>query len=161
MKHNVSEIIYGDEKPAIKATSTRNKPRFSFSKSSEMPIAANLYRCRNKTDPECISKTIDYKTKVIREFIKGLNKSVEENLYHVAYKTKEKRTKLSQQESICLFLKHKANLLRKKDFPLNEEIGKLIPKRKLFKKNNKKKSCVIVSSAGSLSGAKLGAFIGE
>jgi hypothetical protein len=108
-----------------------------------------------------MNKTFDYKNKLIKEFQKSLNKTVDENLYHVDYEQKKTKLLLDKQESICLFLKNKVKLLRKKDFPSKSKVGKIFPKRKLFKKNNKRKSCVIVSSSGSLNGARLGNFIGE
>ena len=47
-----------------------------------------------------------------------------------------------------------------KDAPFNvNKLGKLFPKRKMIRKNEGK-TCVIVSSAGSLTGSQLGKFIG-
>lgn len=155
-KHNVTEIISSVEKPSVR---TKN-PRISFSKMSELtPIASNLFRCpKNKTDIECANKTSEFKNKVISELTKSMARIGEDNIYNVDYQSKTNQTK---KPPVCVLLDNKIKLLRKKDSPFNgNKLGQLFPKHKLFRKS-KGKSCIIVSSAGSLTGSNLGGFVGE
>lgn len=144
------------EKPSV-----RNKnPRIAFSKTSDLTtIASNLFRCpRNKTDHECANKTSEYKNKVIAELRKSMTRISEENIYNVIYQSE---TNQSRKAPVCLLLDGKIKLLRKKDPPFNgNKLGQLFPKQKLFRKS-RGKSCIIVSSAGSLSGSNLGDFISQ
>lgn len=153
---NITERISSVEKPSV-----RNKnPRISFSKTSDLThIASNLFRCpKNKTDVECANKTSEFKNKVIQELVKSVSKLGEENIYNVNYQSETNQTR---KPSICMLLENKIKLLRKKDPPFNKnKLGQLFPKHKLFRKS-KGKSCVIVSSAGSLTSSNLGSFIGE
>lgn len=82
----------------------------------------------------------------------------EENIYNVIYQSE---TNQSRKAPVCMLLDSKIKLLRKKDPPFNgNKLGQLFPKQKLFR-NSKGKSCIIVSSAGSLSGSNLGSFISK
>lgn len=82
----------------------------------------------------------------------------EDNIYNVNYQSDTNRTK---KPPICMLMENKIKLLRKKDPPFNEsKLGQLFPKHKLFRKS-KGKSCIIVSSAGSLTGSNLGGFISK
>ncbi|CRK95040.1 CLUMA_CG008523, isoform A [Clunio marinus] len=151
---NITERISSVEKPSVR---NRN-PRISFSKTSDLtPIASNLFRCpKNKTDVDCANKTFEFKMKVIRELSKSLNRRSEENIYNVDYQSE---TNQKKKLPICMLLNSKIKLLRKKDPPFNvNKLGQLFPKHKLFRKS-KGKSCIIVSSAGSLTGSGLGNFI--
>lgn len=153
---NVTEKISSVEKPSV-----RNKnPRIAFSKTSDLtPIASNLFRCpKSKSDVECANKTAEFKSKVLQELTKSVSRRGEDNIYSVSYHTATNRTGSSP---LCALLGNKIKLLRKKDSPFNEnKLGQLFPKHKLFRKS-KGKSCIIVSSAGSLTGSTLGGFIGE
>lgn len=122
-------------------------------------IASNLFRCpKNKTDVECAIKTSEFRNKVVSELTKSLAKVGEENIYNVDYRSATNQTR---KPAVCMLLNDKIKLLRKKDPPFNEnKLGQLFPKHKLFRKS-KGSSCVIVSSAGSLTGSNLGSFIGE
>lgn len=144
------------EKPSV-----RNKnPRISFSKTSELnTIASNLFRCpRNKTDAECAIKTTEFKNKVLAELTKSMARVGGDNIYSVDYRSETNQTK---KPPVCSLLDNKIKLLRKKDPPFNgNKLGQLFPKHKLFRKS-KGKSCIIVSSAGSLTGSNLGGFVGE
>lgn len=153
---NITERISSVEKPSVK----NNNPRISFSKTSELTqIASNLFRCpKNKTDVECANKTSEFKNKVIQELTKSMGKIGEDNTYNVNYQSETNQTR---KPSICMLLDNKIKLLRKKDPPFNgNKLGQLFPKHKLFRKS-KGKSCIIVSSAGSLTGSNLGSFIGK
>jgi hypothetical protein len=153
---NITERISSVEKPSVK----NNSPRISFSKTSDLTtIASNLFRCpKNKTDVECANKTTEFKNKVILELTKSVGKITDDNIYNVEYQSETNQTK---KPSICMLVNNKIKLLRKKDPPFNEnKLGQLFPKHKLFRKS-KGSSCIIVSSAGSLTGSNLGNFIGE
>lgn len=155
-KHNVTERISSAEKPSVRIKS----PRISFSKTSDLtPIASNLFRCpKNKTDVDCANKTLEFKNKVINELTKSMSRVGEDNIYNVAYQSETNRTK---KPPICMLIENKIKLLRKKDPPFNDsKLGQLFPKHKLFRKS-KGKSCIIVSSAGSLTGSNLGSFISK
>lgn len=153
---NVTEKISSVEKPSV-----RNKnPRIAFSKTSEMTtIASNLFRCpKNKTDVDCVNKTSEFKNKVMQELTKSVGRRGEDNNYNVNYQTASDRT---GRPPVCNLLASKIKLLRKKDPPFNDnKLGQLFPKQRLFKRSEGK-SCIIVSSAGSLTGSSLGGFIGE
>lgn len=153
---NVTEKISSVEKPSV-----RNKnPRIAFSKTSEMTtIASNLFRCpKNKTDVECVNKTSEFKNKVMQELTKSVGRRGEDNNYNVNYQTASNRT---GRPPVCNLLTSKIKLLRKKDPPFNDnKLGQLFPKQRLFRRSEGK-SCIIVSSAGSLTGSSLGGFIGE
>lgn len=82
----------------------------------------------------------------------------EDNVYNVDYQSDANQTR---KPPVCMLIDNKIKLLRKKDSPFtSSKLGQLFPKHKLFKKS-KEKSCIIVSSAGSLTGSELGTFIGE
>lgn len=156
-KHNnVTERISSVEKPSVK-----NKiPRIAFSKNSELTaIASNLFRCpKNKTDVDCANKTSEFKNKVFAELTKSMGRVGEDNVYNVDYQSEANQTR---KPPVCMLIDNKIKLLRKKDPPFTtSKLGQLFPKHKLFKRS-KEKSCIIVSSAGSLTGSDLGNFIGE
>lgn len=153
---NVTEKISSVEKPSVK----NKNPRISFSKTSDLtPMASNLFRCpKNKTDIECANKTSEFKNKVIQELTKSLGRRGEDNIYNVNYPAATNQT---GRPPVCALLNNKIKLLRKKDPPFNiNQLGQLFPKQKLFRKSQGM-SCIIVSSAGSLTGSALGGFIGE
>lgn len=156
MKQNVTERISSVEKPSVK----NKNPRIAFSKTSDLtPIASNLFRCpRNKTDIDCANKTSEFKNKVMLELTKSLSKIGADNTYNVDYQSGTNQTR---KPPVCRLIDNKIKLLRKKDPPFNEnKLGQLFPKQKLFRKS-KGKSCIIVSSAGSLTGSNLGGFISK
>jgi hypothetical protein len=67
--------------------------------------------------------------------------------------------KRNSSTAMNVLMNTRVKTLRKKDAPFNaHRLGELFPKKKLFFKT-KGKSCVIVSSAGSLAGSNLGEFI--
>lgn len=153
---NITEKISSVEKPSVKHKS----PRISFSKTSEMtPIASNLFRCpKNKSDVECANKTSEFKNKVIQELTKSMSRNGEDNIYNVNYQSETNQTR---KPPVCMLLNSKIKLLRKNDSPFNtNKLGQLFPKHKLFRKS-KGNSCIIVSSAGSLTGSNLGEFISK
>jgi len=154
---NVSEKISSVEKPSVRV----KNPRISFSKTSDLtPIASNLFKCPpNKSDVDCTNKTAEFKNKVLLELTKSLERKTEHNSYNVEYRSETNQT---TKPSICLLMKSKIKFLRRKDPPFNIlKLGQLFPQHKQLKKSREGKSCVIVSSAGSLTGSNLGSFIGE
>lgn len=154
MKHNVTERISSVEKPSVK----NKNPRIAFSKTSDLtPIASNLFRCpRNKSDIHCANKTSEFKNKVNQELTKSLSRTGEDNTYDVDYQSETNQTR---SPPVCRLINNKIKLLRKKDPPFSSnKLGQLFPKHKLFQRS-KEKSCIIVSSAGSLTGSDLGGFI--
>lgn len=156
MKQTISEKITSVEKPSV-----RNKnPRISFSKTSELtPIASNLYRCNfNKSEIECRNRTVEFRNKVVSELRKSMSSSGTDNSYNVQYDGKKLNKTVS---SITMLLRNNVKMLRKRDKPFNKhKLGALFPRKKLFQKV-KGKTCVIVSSAGSLASSNLGEFIGN
>lgn len=155
---NVTEKISSLEKPSVKV----KNPRISFSKTSDLtPIASNLFKCPpNKSDVECVNKTSEFKNKVLLEFTKSLERKSELNSYNVDYRSTSNQT--SNSPSICPLMKSKVKFVRTKDPPFNIlKLGQLIPKHRQLKRAREGRTCVIVSSAGSLTGSGLGSFIGE
>ena len=153
---NITERISSVEKPSVKNKS----PRIAFSKTSDLtPIASNLFRCpKSKTDIECANKTSEFKNKILHELTKSVGKTSEDNIYNVDYQSETNQTRKPPQ---CMLLNNKIKLLRKKNPPFNvNKLGQLFPKHKLFRKS-KGNSCIIVSSAGSLTGSNAGSFIGK
>lgn len=156
MKQNVTERISSVEKPSVK----NKNPRIAFSKTSDLtPIASNLFRCpRNKTDVDCSNKTSEFKNKVVQELTKSMSRIGEDNIYNVDYQSVTNQTR---KPPVCRLIDSKIKLLRKNDPPFKEnKLGQLFPKQKLFRRS-KGKSCIIVSSAGSLTGGNLGGFISK
>lgn len=147
----MSEKISSVEKPSNKE---KNKnPRMSFSKTSEMTIiASNLFRCpANKTEQECGTKTSEFKNKVLRELIKSMNGDGSNHKIEFSNDVKEL--------SMSSLLRKRAKTIRRKTSPFNtHKLGELLPKEKIFHKK-RAKTCVIVSSAGSMAGSGLGDFI--
>lgn len=156
MKQTISEKISSVEKPSVK----NKNPRISFSKTSELtPIASNLYRCNfNKTEYECKNKTSEFKNKVISELKRSMSSVGNDNFYNVDYNKLKTDKNVS---SISVLLKNKLKMLKKKDKAFRKhKLGNLFPKKKLFQKMSGK-TCVIVSSAGSMASSNLGKFIGN
>jgi hypothetical protein len=86
-------------------------------------------------------------------------KSGDEKNYNVDFAAHKGNNDM--QSTIAMMLRSRVKTLRRKDAPFNQhKLGTLFPKRKLYHKT-RAKSCVIVSSAGSLLGSKLGEFIGS
>lgn len=105
---------------------------------------------------ECKNKTEIFREKVLNELKRVSSENVEEsNYYNVTY-----YKKFENLSSECLVFNAGLRTLRKKDVSF-VDLEKFIPKRKLFRKKDNIKSCVVISSAGSLIGSQLGKFIGR
>lgn len=125
-----------------------------LTRASELPFHP-VTSCSSLSDS---AETSEFRNKVVQELQKSMSRIGEENIYNVVYQSETNQTR---RAPVCMLLDSKIKLLRKKDSPFNEnKLGQLFPKHKLFRKS-KGKSCIIVSSAGSLSGSELGDFIGE
>lgn len=153
---SISEKISSVEKPSVK----NKNPRILFSKTSEkLNFASNLFRCPvNKTENECKVKTSEFKNKVISELTKSMARSGDEgNVYNIDYATHKRNC----TSPMMLISNTRVKMLRRNYSSFNvHHLGSLFPKKKLFFKT-KGKTCVIVSSAGSLSSSNLGQFIGR
>lgn len=105
---------------------------------------------------ECKNKTEIFRDKVLSELKRVSSENVEEpNFYNVSY-----NKKFENFSSECLVFNAGLRTLRKKDVSF-VDLEKFIPKRKLFRKIDKIRSCIVISSAGSLIGSQLGKFIGR
>lgn len=112
---------------------------------------------------ECLNKTKEFRAKVLSEFGKTLLEPIDEssNIYNVEYEHPDDMIKYNPT---CMVLDAKLRILTNKDSPFDtNKIGRLFPTRKLFGKKfmSVPRSCVIVSSAGSLYESGLGKFIGK
>ncbi|KAG5670718.1 hypothetical protein PVAND_000962 [Polypedilum vanderplanki] len=154
IKQSISEKISSVEKPSVK----NKNPRISFSKTSEITnFASNLFRCpAYKTEIECKDKTSEFKNKILSELTKSMTRSGDERSgFNVDYSMHKRNS----SNAMSMLIKTRVKTLRRKDAPFNvHRLGELFPKKKLFFKT-KGKTCVIVSSAGSLVGSNLGEFI--
>lgn len=99
----------------------------------------------------------------MNEFEKTLLEPIDDtsNIYNVEYEHPDDMIKYNPT---CMVLDAKVRMLTNKDSPFDaNKIGRLFPTRKLFGKKfmSVPRSCVIVSSAGSLFRSGLGRFIGK
>lgn len=156
-------MVESKEKPAINGTKLSPHPRFDLSKNRKLTIDPKMYRCFNKYQVSCQNKTAIFKSRILSIFRKSMKEYVNAtNIYNVEFTTMLNNFDGKYYPSSCLLLEAGVKVLRRKDPPFNKlSFGKLFPKKKLFKEIKKIKTCAIVSSAGSLSGSKLGSFIGE
>lgn len=127
-----------------------------MSRTSSISFQPEQYICIEKYSLECKNKTEIFRDKVLSELKKVSSENVEEpNFYKVSY-----IKKFENLSSECLVFNAGLRTLRKKDVSF-VDLEKFIPKRKLFRKKDNIRSCVVISSAGSLIGSQLGKFIGR
>lgn len=123
------------------------------------------YQCKQELDPFCINKTLVFKEKVLQEFTRVRDELIHDpNIYHINYKPKMKHTNNNKSRALCLLMQAKVQMLRKTHKPpfSSNLLGSLFPKNKfLAQHRGPNKTCVIVSSAGSMKTSKLGTFIGK
>uniref|UniRef100_A0A336MV60 Beta-galactoside alpha-2,6-sialyltransferase 1 n=1 Tax=Culicoides sonorensis TaxID=179676 RepID=A0A336MV60_CULSO len=136
-------------------------PRFSLSKVQQhIKMDPKQFQCTSELEPLCINKTLIFKEKILQEFKRVRDELIHDpNIYHINYKSSSNRNKTS---AMCLILKAKVQMLRKTNKPpFNSNLlGSLFPKQKfLAQHRGPNKTCVIVSSAGSMKKSKLGSFI--
>uniref|UniRef100_T1GB83 Uncharacterized protein n=1 Tax=Megaselia scalaris TaxID=36166 RepID=T1GB83_MEGSC len=158
---NEKFVVESKEKPAINGTKLSPHPRFDLSKNRKLTIDPKVYRCFNKYQVSCQNKTTIFKSRILSLFRKSMKEYVNAtNIYNVEFSTMLSNFEGKYYPSSCLLLEAGVRVLRRKDPPFNKlRFGKLFPKKKIFKDIKKIKTCAIVSSAGSLSGSKLGSFI--
>ncbi|XP_050325683.1 type 2 lactosamine alpha-2,3-sialyltransferase isoform X3 [Bactrocera neohumeralis] len=159
---NEKYVVESREKPAINSSKLSPHPRLKLSKNTKLTFNPKLFMCHDKHLEKCQNKTANFRQHIIHIFERSLiDLKNEPNFYNVHY-TPVFASSFEEQyyPSACLLMDAGVKILRRRDPPFhNLEIGKLFPKQKLFRKINDIKTCAIVSSAGSLSGAKLGRFI--
>ncbi|XP_059615545.1 beta-galactoside alpha-2,6-sialyltransferase 2 [Phlebotomus argentipes] len=158
---NTSEkfIVPGKEHPAKNNTRSAWRPKFATPREpSSFALDSLRFTCSEKYTPECRNKTRLFRRKIVETLEKSAKENPEEgpNIYNVSYKPRQRL-----KSPMCGILRAGLKTLRRKDFMKMSErltLFDLVPKRKLFDKQNIK-SCAVVSSAGSLANSKLGRFI--
>lgn len=155
---------------------------FASNKKLQLPFDPEVFKCDSKIDLFCANKTAIYRERILSQFKSSMieRNDDETNVYHVEYEHPNDTIKYNPT---CMVLDAKLRLLTKNDSPFDaNKIGRLFPQRTIFddeddndneKAGNgngnegdetvktKLKSCVIVSSAGSLFRSGLGKFIGK
>lgn len=147
--------------PANNGTSILQRPLFPVNKHRQLSFNPSNYKCNQKYSSLCKNKTIAYREKVLSEFKTSMmTEKREPNFYNVEYEHSDDMLKYNP---VCMILDAKVRYLKNSDTPFDtSEIGYLFPKRELFDQKflSTSKSCIIVSSAGSLYNSGLGKFIG-
>ncbi|XP_036332817.1 beta-galactoside alpha-2,6-sialyltransferase 2 isoform X2 [Rhagoletis pomonella] len=159
---NEKFIVESREKPAVNSSKLSPHPRLKLSKNTKLTFNPKLFMCHDKHLENCQNKTANFRQHIIHIFEKSLTDSANEtNFYNVNFKPMFANSFEEQYyPSSCLVVDAGVRIIRRKDPAFNKiEIGKLFPKQKLLRKDKDVKTCVIVSSAGSLYGSKLGRFI--
>lgn len=166
LNSSTMSIVQSDEKPS-RNDSNYQRPVFGSSrKHAQLPFEPSQYKCADKKSTECLRRTTDFRAKVLAEFNKSLHDQTGEatattNIYNVEYEPFDETIKY---HPTCMVLDAKLRVLTKHDPPFDRnKIGRMFPPKKLFGKKflSQPRSCVIVSSAGSLHRSGLGSFIGK
>ncbi|XP_055315555.1 beta-galactoside alpha-2,6-sialyltransferase 1 [Sitodiplosis mosellana] len=161
LNYNYS-VVESAEKPARNDSNHWQRPVFASNRKYEkLTFDPSTYVCSDKQAIECLNKTKEFRAKILSEFGKTLLEPIDEssNIYNVEYEHPDDMVKYNPT---CMVLDAKLRILTKKDSPFDtNKIGRLFPTRKLFGKKfmSVQRSCVIVSSAGSLFESGLGKFI--
>lgn len=159
-------IIKSNERPTRNESLQSQRPLFASGKNRNLPLEPKLYRCTNRNTWECANKTETFRNKILHEFEVSLNDYLVEkntNYYNVQYANANAMSSQKYQ-SVCMLLNAQVRVLTKNDSPFDgNKIGSLFPQRRLFGHRfaASPKTCVIVSSAGSLYQSGLGRFIGN
>lgn len=163
LNYNFS-VVKSAEKPARNDSNHWQRPVFaSHRKYEKLTFEPAIYECSDKQSIDCLNKTKEFRAKILSEFGKALLEPIDEssNIYNVEYEHPDDMIKYNPT---CMVLDAKLRILTNKDSPFDtNKIGRLFPTRKLFGKKfmSVPRSCVIVSSAGSLYESGLGKFIGK
>ncbi|XP_055379897.1 beta-galactoside alpha-2,6-sialyltransferase 1 [Condylostylus longicornis] len=154
-------IVEGKEKPAVNKTKLSPRPSFNLSKNIPLTMDPKVYRCNIPESIECKNRTNLYRNRIYTELKKSMQFYLNEsNYYNVDTKAKSLFFDLRYFPSTCLAKRANVRILKRKDHPFNKVyLGKLFPKKKLFKHIKNIQNCAIISSAGSMAGSKLGKFI--
>lgn len=170
VKHNSSTIhsIKTEEKPSRNYTNYAvQRPMFTTNINLQLPFDPEIYKCDQKQNVICLNKTIAFRDRILMEFRKSLEAvcvqcNSEMNVYNVEYEHPDDMIKYNPT---CMVLDAKLRLLTKNDSPFDmNKIGRMFPTENLLEQSHneaKTKSCIIVSSAGSLFRSNLGKFIGK
>lgn len=164
LNYSTISVVKSDEKPARNDSKNWQRPVFaSYRKYEKLTFDPSAYECSDKQSIECLNRTKEFRAKILSEFGKSLLETVDEssNIYNVEYEHSDDMIKYNPT---CMVLDAKVRILTNKDSPFDtNKIGRLFPTRKLFGKKfmSVPRSCVIVSSAGSLYQSGLGKFIGK
>lgn len=164
LNYSAMSVVKSDEKPARNDSNHSQRPVFaSYRKYEKLSFEPSQYKCSDKHSIDCLNKTKEFRAKVLNEFGKSLVDPINEssNIYNVEYEHPDDMIKYNPT---CMVLDAKLRILTNKDSPFDaNKIGRLFPTRKLFGKKymSVPRSCVIVSSAGSLYQSGLGKFIGK
>lgn len=164
LNYSTVSVVRSDEKPARNDSKHWQRPVFALNRKYEkLSFDPIIYECSDNHSIECLNKTKEFRNKVLNEFGKSLLEPIDEssNIYNVEYEHPDDMIKYNPT---CMALDAKLRLLTNKDSPFDtNKVGRLFPTRKLFSKKfmSVPRSCVIVSSAGSLFQSGLGKFIGK
>lgn len=169
LNYSTISVVKSDEKPARNDSNHSQRPVFaSFRKFEKLSFDPTQYECADKHSIVCLNKTNEFREKILGEFAKSLHDSSNEsatainhNIYNAEYEHPDDMIKYNPT---CMVLDAKLRILTNKDAPFDtNKIGRLFTTRKLFGKKylSAPRSCVIVSSAGSLYQSGLGKFIGK
>lgn len=173
--HNERYIVESLENPAVNSSRySPPHPRLKSSRTNKLQLNPKLYKCRDRYEGDtCINKTMAYRERLIRMLEEHLTTTANDeqqysgheknNFYNVQYKPIFGESFEEQYyPSTCLVMEAGVRVLKRQDPPFDKlQFGKLLPKQKIFAINTPIKTCAIVSSAGSMSGSKLGKFIGK
>lgn len=159
-RSNISFINY-ENTVGSNDTLILHRPLFPVNKNRQLPFNPSNYKCNQKHSIICQNKTAMYREQVLRVLKTSMsNEKRKPNFYNVEY-TKVDAT--IKHNPSCMILDAKVRYLTNRDTPFDaSDIGCLFPKRELFSKKflSTPKSCIIVTSAGSLHNSGLGEFIG-
>lgn len=164
IKYNASTMymVKSEEKPSRNGTNHWQRPLFASTKNVHLTFDPAIYKCNEKYSSLCQNKTQIFRDKLLMEFKKSITEYTDEpNIYNVEY---EHPHDMIKYNPTCMVLDAKLRVLTKNDSPFDlNKIGNLFPNRKLFGRKflETPRSCVIVSSAGSLFQSGLGNFIGN
>lgn len=164
LNYTTISVVKSAEKPARNDSNHWQRPVFASNRKYEkLTFDPSSYECNDKQSITCLNKTKEFRSKILSEFGKTLLEPIDEssNIYNVEYEHPDDMIKYNPT---CMVLDAKLRILTNKDSPFDtNKIGRLFPTRKLFGKKfmSVPRSCVIVSSAGSLFESGLGKFIGK
>lgn len=167
LNSSTMSVVKSDEKPSRNDSNYSQRPLFASNrKFSQLSFDPIIYKCADKKLDDCHNKTVEFRAKILSEFEKSVIEPSEideitSNIYNAEYEHPDDMIKYNP---ICMMLDAKLRILTKVDSPFDHnKIGRLFPNRKLFGRKylSVPRSCVIVSSAGSLHRSGLGKFIGK
>lgn len=169
--HKYNEEAKTRTKKHLKENSTitvikDSKPRFANVRNSNFELDTKKYRCRRNTNGvTCLSRTTDYKEKLLREFRRVILdessafKSGSENPYNVQYEGPRESVESKDPAGVLCELKRvQFGTLKRLDLPVESYLRPYLPKRGIFE-NKFFNTCAIVASSGALYGSNLGKFI--